>query len=96
MDGHEPAGIGGVFIEVIDPAAFGEAGAYRDRVETTLRAARAVRPVAGRSEVLLPGEADARARAERGRAGIRLPDATWTDLAAVADRFGVALPEAAV
>lgn len=84
--------IGGVFVEVVDPAAFGDPEAYRDLVESTLRAARATRPAAGRSEVPLPGDTEARAWTERQRSGIRLPDATWTDLAAVAARFGLPLP----
>lgn len=89
-----PGVAGGVFVEVIDPAAFGDPDAYRDLVDATLRAAAAARPGAGRSDVPLPGVAEARARADRRRAGIRLPDATWADLAAVAERLGVSLPEA--
>lgn len=84
--------IAGVFLQAIDPAAFGDAGAYRDLVESTLETAKAQRPGAGRSEVVLPGEPELRSRAERGRAGIRLPETTWGDLAAVAKRYGVALP----
>jgi hydroxycarboxylate dehydrogenase B len=85
--------VAGVFVQVIDPAAFGDPDAYRDMVEGTLAAAKSARPGAGRSEVLLPGEPEARARAERARTGVRLPDVTWADLAAVAHRFGVPLPE---
>jgi len=85
--------VGGVFVQVVDPAAFGEAASYRDLVEGTLRAAAATRPGAGRGEVLLPGEPERRSRAERRRTGVRLPDATWSDLSALAERFGVAPPE---
>jgi LDH2 family malate/lactate/ureidoglycolate dehydrogenase len=69
-----PGRMAGVLVLVIDPAAFGRPEAYRDLVEGTLAAAKAVRPGPGRSEVLLPGEAEARARADRGRNGVRLPD----------------------
>ena len=86
--------LAGVFVQVIDPAAFGDPEGYRELVESSLRAARATRPAAGRSEVPLPGDQEARARAERRRSGIRVPDSTWADLAAVASRFDVALPEA--
>jgi uncharacterized oxidoreductase len=85
--------VSGVFIEVVDPAAFGDPDGYRSLVAGTLNAARGTRPGAGRSEVALPGEAEARTRAERLRNGIRLPDTTWTDLAALSGRFGVPLPE---
>jgi hydroxycarboxylate dehydrogenase B len=89
-----PGTAGGVFVEVVDPAAFGDSAAYRDLVDATLGAAAAARPAAGRADVPLPGDAEARARAERGRAGIRLPDGTWAGLSALAERYGVPLPEA--
>jgi uncharacterized oxidoreductase len=92
-DGDSTGRASGVFIEVVDPAAFGDPAGYRGLVETTLDAAHRTRPGAGRSEVTLPGEAEARTRADRMRTGIRLPDTTWTDLAALAERFGVPLPE---
>jgi LDH2 family malate/lactate/ureidoglycolate dehydrogenase len=85
--------IGGVFVQVVDPAAFGDAGAYRELVDGVLDAARSARPAGGRSGVVLPGDAEARARAERGRTGIRLSDATWADLCAVAERFGLPPPD---
>jgi len=92
--GGEHAGrIAGVFVQVVDPAAFGDPAGYRDLVEGALLAARATRPAAGRSEVPLPGDPEARARAERRRAGIRVPDSTWADLGTIASRFGVDLPE---
>jgi hydroxycarboxylate dehydrogenase B len=91
--GTEPPGrVAGVFVLAVDPAAFGRPEAYADLVEGALAAAKSTRPATGRSEVLLPGEPESRARAERSRRGIRLPDATWADLSAVARRFGVSLP----
>ncbi len=92
--GEDDAGdrIGGVFVQVIDPGAFGDATAYRDLVERTLAAVRSQRPVAGRPEVLLPGEAEARSRAHRAQAGLLLPEATWNELTRVGRRFGVEAP----
>jgi len=84
--------VGGVFVQVIDPGAFGDAAAYRDLAERTFAAVRAQRPVAGRTEVLLPGEAEARSRAHRAQAGLLLPEATWVELAQVGRRFGVEAP----
>lgn len=89
----EPGGpVGGVFVQVVDPAAFGDAATYRDLVEETLRAAAGTRPGAGRPEVLPPGEPERRSRAERRRTGVLLPEATWTDLSGLAGRFGVPMP----
>lgn len=94
-DGEASAGsaLGGVFVAAIDPAAFGDAETYRERVAATLTSARSLRPGGGRSEVLLPGDAEARTRQERDRAGVRLPEVTWADLAALAERLSVPLPE---
>jgi uncharacterized oxidoreductase len=94
--GAGPAGrVAGVFVQVVDPAAFGDPGAYRDLVDGVLEAAHSARPGGGRSEVVLPGETETRARAERSRTGIRLSDATWADLGALAERFGVPPPDRA-
>lgn len=82
----------GVFVQVIDPGAFGDADLYRAAVDETLAAAKRVPPADGHAEVLYPGEPELRARAARGRDGIALPAATWSDLGQVALRFGLPLP----
>jgi LDH2 family malate/lactate/ureidoglycolate dehydrogenase len=43
--------------------------------------------------VLAPGEPEELTRAERGRTGIPLPEATWRSLDELAGRLDVALPE---
>jgi uncharacterized oxidoreductase len=92
LDGRAGSGsLGGLLLIVIDPAAFGTD--YRDRVDATLAAARSSRPAPGHTEVRLPGEAEARARAERARTGIRLPAPTWAGLTGLAERFSVPLPQ---
>lgn len=82
----------GVFLLVIDPGAFGDAGRYHAMVDETLAAAKRVPPAAGQAEVLYPGEPELRSREARRRAGIALPAATWADLSGVAARFGLSLP----
>jgi LDH2 family malate/lactate/ureidoglycolate dehydrogenase len=84
--------VAGVFLEVVDPAAFGNAAHYRDLVDEALEAAKRQPPAEGVAEVLVPGEPEARARAWRIREGIPLPAATWRELGKVAARFGVPLP----
>jgi LDH2 family malate/lactate/ureidoglycolate dehydrogenase len=94
--GVDPGGrAAGVFLQVIDPACFGDAGAYRDLVEEALQAAKRQPPADGVAEVLVPGEPEARARERRRREGIPLPPVTWAELGRVATRFGVPLPPAA-
>jgi uncharacterized oxidoreductase len=91
IDDPEPA-FAGVFLQVIDPAAFGDVARYRALVDETLDAAKRQRPADGVAEVLVPGEPEERARTQRTGQGIPLPAATWAELGSVAARFGVPLP----
>ena len=84
--------IAGVFLQVVDPAAFGDPARYVELVDEALDAAKRQTPAEGVAEVLVPGEPEARARARRSREGIPLPPATWAELGKVAARFGVPLP----
>lgn len=86
--------VGGLFVQVVDPECFGDAGRYRALVEEHLAVAKRMPPADGREEVLVPGEPEARARERRVRDGIPLAAATWAELGNVAERFGVPLPEA--
>ena len=84
--------IAGVFLQVVDPAAFGDPTRYVELVDEALDAAKRQTPAEGVAEVLVPGEPEQRARARRSREGIPLPAATWSELHAVGARFGVPLP----
>ena len=84
--------VAGVFLAVIDPAAFGERDTYEMLTGEHLAAAKRVPPADGIAEILVPGEPEVRTRAARERDGIALPEATWHDLAVVAERFNVPLP----
>ena len=86
--------IAGVFLEVVDPAAFGDPARYVELVDEALDAAKRQAPAEGVAEVLVPGEPEERARARRSREGIPLPAATWAELGEVAVRFRVELPRA--
>jgi ureidoglycolate dehydrogenase (NAD+) len=50
-------------------------------------------PAPGYDEVLVPGEPEARARAERERDGIPLPPTLWTTLEALSGELGVSPPD---
>ncbi len=50
-------------------------------------------PRAGVERVLLPGEPEELARAERRKNGIPIPDATWAEIAALAEGLGVDVNE---
>ena len=53
---------------------------------------KAIPPAPGVDEVLVPGEPEARAKAERERDGIPLPPTLWTTLEALSGELGVSPP----
>jgi LDH2 family malate/lactate/ureidoglycolate dehydrogenase len=53
---------------------------------------KAVPAAPGHDEVLVPGEPEARAKAERERDGIPLPPTLWTTLEALGGELGVSSP----
>lgn len=85
---------GGAVLVVIDPGAFGDSSQYRDAVGEIGAAARTVPTAPGVERVLLPGEPESRATAQRRVNGISLPDDTWDAIASVAEKHNVAMPEA--
>jgi uncharacterized oxidoreductase len=69
---------------VVDPQAFfpGDVARYVDYVKSS-------RPTEPGGEVLLPGEPEARRRAERLSTGIPLPDDTWSSIVTAAREVGL-------
>ena len=47
------------------------------------------KPAAGIAEVLVPGEPEARTRAERMKNGVPLPDDVWATIVAAARSVGI-------
>jgi LDH2 family malate/lactate/ureidoglycolate dehydrogenase len=81
-----------LLVLAIDPSAFRPADdfvAYTEQVAARLKA---IRPAAGFSEVLLPGEPEARTRAARTRDGIPIPDRTWEAIQVTARDLDVEVP----
>ncbi|MYD09404.1 MAG: Ldh family oxidoreductase [Chloroflexi bacterium] len=74
------------------PEAFDEDTDFADQVEALKQHVKSVQPAAGFDEVLLPGEPEARAYAERIKCGIPLPDRVWADLQELAEELGVCVP----
>jgi L-2-hydroxycarboxylate dehydrogenase (NAD+) len=69
----------------IDPAE------YRARIDEWIRTFRATRAAAGSEGVLVPGDPERRADAERAVTGVPLPAAVVADLREVGERLGVSL-----
>lgn len=58
-------------------------------VDRRLDEVKAVPPAPGFQEVLIPGEPEARAKAQRQRDGIELPEATWDKIVKTAEGLGL-------
>jgi LDH2 family malate/lactate/ureidoglycolate dehydrogenase len=76
-------------VVAIDAGAFGDAERIAAEADVALAKIKAVPPLPGFDEVLLPGEPEARARTRRLAEGVPVPDATWADLEREARELGV-------
>lgn len=75
----------------LDPQKFA-GGDFHARARAYAEYVKASRPVAPGGEVLVPGEPEARMRAERLARGVPLQAQTWTAICATASGLGVAVP----
>jgi LDH2 family malate/lactate/ureidoglycolate dehydrogenase len=85
-------GYNGALFICIAPDAFRPRASFDAASASVLAKARSCPPAEGCEAVLVPGDPEQRARAERAQHGIPLPDATWNELVALATALGVAVP----
>ncbi len=81
-----------VFIQIVDPAAFGSTDAYLRQVEALAAACHASPPRPGFDRVRLPGEASSARRTEQIRDGMSIDPDIITALGPWAEKLGVPLP----
>ena len=87
---HEEHSTGnGVFLMAMDIAAFCPVEELTDTVDRLSATIKASRKAPGFDEILIPGEPEFRAKAQRERDGITLPDATWREMVEVAGQYGL-------
>jgi LDH2 family malate/lactate/ureidoglycolate dehydrogenase len=86
----------GKFMLAIDVAAFTPLEDFQRGVRATLNEIKTIPPAQGVSEVLVPGEPEHRARAQRLAEGIDLPDTVYQQLRDRAQALGVSLSESEV
>ncbi len=79
----------GCFLVALDHAAFRPPGEYLAGVRRLVDALRAAPPLPGVERVLVPGDPEAQAQADRLRDGIELDDVTWKGIADAARSVGV-------
>ena len=79
-----------LYVSCVDPQLFRPDGGFLETVERVAARLKGAPTAEGFSEILLPGEPEARSRAQRSAEGIPLPDATWDSIVGVARELGVA------
>jgi uncharacterized oxidoreductase len=82
-------GPNGVFILVLNIAAFTPVEDFKQDVEQFVAYVKGTRPMEGFTEILLPGEPEAREQQRRSADGIAIDDETWRQIVATASEFGV-------
>ena len=81
-----------VFVQLLDPEAFGGLAGEARQMDFIADACRRSAPRAGFSEVRLPGERALKVRAEQLRDGVKLHEGIMPQLVPWAEKLGVALP----
>ena len=79
----------GTLIVALDPARFLPPGEFHAQVRALFDWVRGASPAAGASEILVPGEPEARTERARRAAGIPIEDETWRQIAACASEVGL-------
>jgi LDH2 family malate/lactate/ureidoglycolate dehydrogenase len=79
----------GHFFLAIDPTAFRPEGAFEDDLDAVIDVLHATPPLDPAEPVLVPGDPEAKARAQRLRGGIPIPDSLMEKLRKVCERSGV-------
>jgi len=74
---------------ILDPTFFQSAGEFSDEVRGFITHVKSSRTVTPDGEILMPGEPEARARAQRSRDGIEIDDTTWGQIVATSESLGV-------
>ncbi|HEX8012660.1 MAG TPA: Ldh family oxidoreductase [Casimicrobiaceae bacterium] len=88
-----PEGWGGtVFVQVLDPEAFGGLSAFKRQMDFVAAAARAAKPRPGVDRVRLPGERGIERHGDQLAHGVALYPTILPALAPWAQKYGVALP----
>ncbi|MDA4123069.1 MAG: Ldh family oxidoreductase [Thaumarchaeota archaeon] len=89
----EFVGQNGTYMQAIDVEHFIPFAKFGKDIDKLVTKMRKSRPAPGYTEVLVPGDPERRAFAERSKAGIELNDAIWEMTMKTAKRFGVEEPE---
>ena len=77
----------------IDISLFHDVESFKTQVDETIDELKRLPKADGFTDILMPGEPEARTLAKRSQHGIPLPPGTVDRLVAAAERFGLSLPD---
>ncbi|WP_160120285.1 malate/lactate/ureidoglycolate dehydrogenase [Rhodovarius lipocyclicus] len=83
----------GMLSILLSPRHFGDVAAFEAAGRNYVEWVKACHPADPASPVLIPGEPEAKRRAERLAHGVPLPQEAWANIRATAVRLGVTIPE---
>ena len=92
-DFHAPQDVGHFFL-AMKVKAFMPLAEFNERMETAIARLKALKPAAGVTEVLYPGEPEARRQRKRLEEGIPLTPEVYESLKRVAEPSGIVMPSA--
>ena len=84
---------GTVFVQVLDPEAFGGLAAFKRQMDHLVQAAHESKPRPGVERVRLPGEAGMKRRREQQANGVALYPAIMPELIPWARKLGITPPQ---
>jgi LDH2 family malate/lactate/ureidoglycolate dehydrogenase len=92
LQGYELGHMQNSVVAAIDISLFHDVEMFKGQVDETIDELKALRKAEGVSDILMPGEPEARTLAERSQHGIPLPPGTVERLVAAAKRLDLPLP----
>lgn len=91
--GHQDGESNSLFVQVLDPAAFGSGQAFTQVTEDLLHQVRSSEPIDPAHPVRTPGERSMQYRRQQLAQGVELEESIVARLQRCAERFGVPLPQ---
>lgn len=82
-----------VFVQVMDPSAFGELDVFKDVADDLIRRCRESEPVDQNQPVRVPGEKAQALREEQLKSGVKIDALVWEKLESCSKRLGINMPE---
>ena len=88
-DPAQPRFANGMFSIYVDPTVIDAQSCFPSEVARYVTFVKSSRPIEPNNDVMVPGEPEARRRAERQAQGIPLPEATWSSILTTARAVGL-------